>query len=106
MPLALFGVVVGGAGVTFLVQWSSSELPPDSYARIQLGMPRSAVEPMLPGRQRTTLPSINVPPQPYRSICEYYGAGRSWLNFNYAVYRLCFVDDRVASKDLYSEDEP
>lgn len=106
VPLALFGVVIGGAGVAFLVQWSSSELPPDSYARIQIGMPHPAVEPMLPGRQRTTLPSINVPPQPYRSTCEYYGAGRSWLNFNYAVYRLCFVDDRVASKDLYSEDEP
>ncbi|MGW7536658.1 sensor histidine kinase [Amycolatopsis sp. NPDC054798] len=106
VPLGLFGVVVGGAGVTFLVQWSSSELPPDSYARIQLGMPHSAVESMLPARQRTTLPSINVPPQPYQSVCEYYGAGRSWLNFNYAVYRLCFVDGRVASKDLYSEDEP
>ncbi|WP_406641436.1 sensor histidine kinase [Amycolatopsis sp. WGS_07] len=106
VPLGLFGVIIGGTGVAFVAQWSASELPPESYARIQIGMPHSAVEPMLPSRQRTTLPVINVPPQPDRSTCEYYGAGRSWLNFNHAVYRLCFVDGQVASKDLYSEDEP
>ncbi len=105
VPVALFGVVLGGTGVAYLVRWNESELAPDAYARIQVGVPRSAIADLLPARQRDSRPGVNVPAEPPRSDCEYYGTGRSWLNFSTAVYRLCFVDGRLASKDYYSEDE-
>ncbi|WP_033290298.1 sensor histidine kinase [Amycolatopsis jejuensis] len=103
VPLLLFGVVLGGAGVTFLVQWSTSELSPEDYARITVGTPRADFAALLPKRQRSARP-YPEPPQPPGATCEYYGTGRSWVDGEYAAYRLCFADGKLVSKDFYSED--
>jgi hypothetical protein len=36
-------------------------------------------------------------------VCEYYGTGRSWLDNDYAAYRLCFADGRLVAKDRFAE---
>jgi hypothetical protein len=35
--------------------------------------------------------------------CEYYGTGRSWLDNDYASYRLCFAHGKLVAKDRFAE---
>ncbi|WP_326568651.1 histidine kinase [Amycolatopsis rhabdoformis] len=106
IPLALFGVVVGGSGVAFLVQWYGSEMSMGLYEQIKVGATRSSITPLLPSQQRLSKPQNGEPPKPAGAACEYYGTSRSWWNVRYAAIRLCFDGDKLVSKDLYSEDEP
>ncbi|WP_432850209.1 sensor histidine kinase [Amycolatopsis sp. CA-161197] len=106
IPLALFGVVIGGSGVAFLVQWYGSEVSMGVYQQIRLGATRESIAPLLPSQQRLSKPQYGEPPKPAGSTCEYYGTSRSWWNVRYAAIRLCFEGDRLVTKDLYSEDEP
>ncbi|GAA3544874.1 histidine kinase [Amycolatopsis ultiminotia] len=105
VPLALFGVILGGTGLAFLVQWYDSELPASAYAQIRTGEPRETFAALLPERQRGPRPVVNEPPQPPGTTCEYYGTERTWLNLNRAAYRLCFAGGLLVTKDSYSEDE-
>ncbi|SEP47857.1 sensor histidine kinase [Amycolatopsis saalfeldensis] len=104
IPLLMFGVVIAGGGLVFLVQWSDSELPMGAYQQLRIGAPRASFAGLLPARQRIAKPLDGEPPVPPGANCEYYGTGRSWTNSDYAVYRLCFVDGRLVEKDYYSED--
>lgn len=106
IPLALFGVVIGGSGVAFLVQWYGSQVSMGVYQQFQVGATRSSIAPLLPAQQRLSKPQLGEPPKPAGAECEYYGTSRSWWNVRYAAIRLCFVGDRLVTKDLYSEDEP
>ncbi|MET7991175.1 histidine kinase [Amycolatopsis sp. NPDC005232] len=106
IPLALFGVVIGGSGVAFLVQWYGSQVSMGVYQQIRLGATRASIAPLLPAQQRLSKPQYGEPPKPAGSTCEYYGTSRSWWNVRYAAIRLCFEGDRLVTKDLYSEDEP
>ncbi|MFI5614624.1 sensor histidine kinase [Amycolatopsis sp. NPDC051903] len=105
IPLALFGVVIGGSGVAFLVQWYGSEVSMGAYEQIEVGDTRQAIAPRLPSQQRLAKPSNGEPPQPAGTTCEYYGTSRSWWNVRYAAIRLCFAGDRLVTKDIYSEAE-
>ncbi|HEY2057495.1 MAG TPA: histidine kinase [Amycolatopsis sp.] len=105
IPLTMFGIVIGGAGVTFLVQWSDSVLSDGAYQQLRIGADRASFAGLLPAHQRIARPQDREPPIPPGANCEYYGTGRSWTNPDYAVYRLCFVDGRLAEKDYYSEDQ-
>jgi signal transduction histidine kinase len=105
VPLALFGVVLAVAGIAFLYQWNSSELPAGAYERLRIGQPRAEVAPQLPERERSARPVRDEPPLPAVPgvACEYYGTGRSWLNNDYAAYRLCFADGKLVAKDRFAE---
>ncbi|MCR6487683.1 histidine kinase [Amycolatopsis sp. OK19-0408] len=103
IPLALFGVLLAVSGIAFLYQWNSSELPAAAYDRMRTGQARADLAPQLPEHQRAARPTRGEPPPPPGAACEYYGAGRSWLNDDYAAYRLCFVDGKLVSKDWFSE---
>ncbi|WP_326955730.1 sensor histidine kinase [Amycolatopsis sp. NBC_01286] len=105
IPLGLFAVVIGVAGIAFLYLWNSSELPGPVYDRLRLGQPRAEVAPLLPGTQRSARPTRGEPPLPPvpGAACEYYGTGRSFLNNDYAAYRLCFADGKLVSKDEFAE---
>ncbi|SFW92323.1 Signal transduction histidine kinase [Amycolatopsis australiensis] len=101
VPVALFGLVLAIGGIAFLYQWNSSELPGADYERMRLGQPRAELA--LPERQRAARPARGEPPAPPGAGCEYYGAGRSWLNDDYAAYRLCFAEGKLVAKDWFAE---
>ncbi|GAB3156040.1 histidine kinase [Amycolatopsis stemonae] len=101
VPLALFGLVLAIGGIAFLYQWTTSELPGSTYERMRIGQSRAELT--LPERQRGARPTRGEPPPPAGAVCEYYGAGRSWLDDDYAAYRLCFADGKLVSKDWFSE---
>ncbi|MEA5364288.1 histidine kinase [Amycolatopsis sp., V23-08] len=105
VPLGLFAVVVGVAGIVFLYQWTSSELPPRVYDGLRVGQPRAEVAPQLPGNQRVARPVRGEPPLPPvpGAACEYYGTGRSLLDNDYAAFRLCFAGGKLVSKDRFAE---
>ncbi|WP_410644138.1 sensor histidine kinase [Amycolatopsis sp. lyj-346] len=108
IPLALFAMVLAVAGITFLYQWNSSELPAEVYERLRIGQPRAEVAPQLPERERVARPVRGEPPLPAVPGvgCEYYGTGRSWLDNDYAAYRLCFADGKLVAKDRFAEGAP
>lgn len=101
VPLALFGLVLAIGGIAFLYQWTTSELPASVYDRMRLGQSRAELT--LPERQRLARPTRGEPPAVAGAACEYYGAGRSWLDDDYAAYRLCFTDGKLVSKNWFSE---
>ncbi|MEU0796341.1 histidine kinase [Amycolatopsis sp. NPDC005961] len=101
VPLALFGVLLAVSGIAFLYQWNSSELPGGVYDRLRLGQSRAELT--LPERQRAARPVRGEPPPVPGAACEYYGTGRSWLDNDYAAYRLCFADGKLVSKDWFTE---
>ncbi|MBE8520777.1 sensor histidine kinase [Amycolatopsis sp. H6(2020)] len=105
VPLGLFAMVLAIGGIAFLYQWNSSELPAGVYERLRIGQPRAEVAPQLPERERIARPVRGEPPQPSVPgvVCEYYGTGRSWLDNDYAAYRLCFADGRLVAKDRFAE---
>ncbi|KDN23407.1 sensor histidine kinase [Amycolatopsis rifamycinica] len=108
VPLALFAIVLAVAGIAFLYLWNSSELPTPVYERLRIGQPRAEVAPQLPENQRAARPLRSEPPVPAVSgvACEYYGAGQSWLESDYAAYRLCFADGKLVAKDWFTEGAP
>lgn len=103
IPLALFGVLLAVSGIAFLYQWKSSELPAAVYDRMRVGQARADLAPQLPEHQRAARPTRGEPPPAPDAVCEYYGSGRSWLENDYAAYRLCFTDGKLVSKDWFSE---
>ncbi|MEQ0562179.1 histidine kinase [Amycolatopsis sp. NEAU-NG30] len=105
VPLGLFAVVLAVSGIVFLYQWNSSELPGQVYERARIGQSRAELAPLLPENQRSARPVRGEPPLPPVPgvVCEYYGTGNSWLDNNYAAYRLCFADSRLVAKDRFAE---
>ncbi len=103
VPVVLFAMVVAVSGVVFLSQWYSSVLEPDTYARLRLGQSRGEIAALLPAHQRLSRPDRGEPFVPLGAQCEYYGTGRSFLNTNYAAYRLCFVAGKLVEKTEYEE---
>jgi signal transduction histidine kinase len=103
VPLALFGLVLAIGGIAFLYQWNTSELPGGAYERMRVGQSRAELN--LPERQRAARPVRGEPPPVPGAVCEYYGAGRSWLNDDYAAYRLCFTDGKLVAKNWFAEGE-
>lgn len=108
VPLVLFAMVLAVAGIAFLYQWNSSELPAGLYERLRIGQPRAEVAPQLPERERIARPERGEPPRPAVPgvACEYYGTGRPWLDNDYAAYRLCFADGKLVAKDEFAEGAP
>jgi signal transduction histidine kinase len=105
IPLALFGVLLAVSGIAFLYQWNSSELPAAAYDRMRVGQARADLAPQLPEHQRAARPTRGEPRPAPGAVCEYYGTGRSWLDNDYAAYRLCFADGKLVSKNWFSEGE-
>ncbi|MFJ9784611.1 sensor histidine kinase [Amycolatopsis sp. NPDC101161] len=101
VPLALFGLVLAVGGIAFLYQWNTSELPGPVYDGMRIGQARGELA--LPERQRVARPTRGEPAPPPGAQCEYYGAGRSFLNDDYAAYRLCFAEGKLVSKDWFAE---
>ncbi|MFD5152878.1 two-component sensor histidine kinase, partial [Streptomyces mutabilis] len=102
---ALIPVVVGAAIVAFLgglyvFTSATTSVSPEDYAGIRVGETRDELTPVLPDRRiRKPPPVISEPTVPAGATCEYYRASRSLLDFGDTMYRLCFKDDVLMTKD-------
>jgi anti-sigma regulatory factor (Ser/Thr protein kinase) len=90
----------------------TSVLDPADYARLTVGQDQSSVTPLLPAETRVDLPD-GVPPPPAGSACNHYSTHPNPFDERGSdLYRLCFRDGRLVSKDhlvraarLVSDDE-
>lgn len=82
----------------YLVIGYSSVLEPAGYAALQVGEPRAEMASVLPPMQMLDDPSDAERPRPPGATCEFYRPDGSFsITF---AYRLCFVDARLAAKDV------
>jgi len=96
-PVAL-GMLIGIVALGYyLVIGYSSILRPAEYDALRIGQTRAEVAEKLPVTQMLDPPAQRAPAPP-GAICEFYRPGGPFTT-NYA-YRLCFVDDRLTSKDV------
>ncbi|MGN9910609.1 sensor histidine kinase [Phytohabitans sp. LJ34] len=99
VPVAL-GAVLGGTAVAYYVYATeNSVLPPDRYARLDVGMDRAAVERVLPDREWLDAPAEDDGPG---GDCLYYRSHGDVLRAQLDIYRLCFADGRLIAKDALS----
>jgi signal transduction histidine kinase len=96
VPVAL-GAVLGGTALAYYAYvTANSVLPPDEYARLDVGMDRAAVERVLPDREWLDAPAKDDGPG---GDCRYYRSHGEVLRAQLDIYRLCFADGRLIAKD-------
>lgn len=86
-------VIVAG----FLYLTLGSVLPPDDFARIQVGMPQEEAEEILPGFEMLEAPRDALPEQE-GTRCSYHEESASFFTRE-DVFRVCFDDAVVVSTD-------
>ncbi|KAA5835050.1 hypothetical protein F1721_09625 [Saccharopolyspora hirsuta] len=77
----------------------NSVLSEEAYDRLVVGTPRPAVETVLPAFDLRSLEIDAEPPHPPGSDCAYYLTSDVIVPAPQSVYRLCFADERLVSKD-------
>jgi signal transduction histidine kinase len=78
----------------------TSVLDPADYARLTVGQDESSVTPLLPAETRVDRPD-GVTPPPAGSACSHYSTHPNPFDERGTdLYRLCFRDGRLVSKDL------
>ncbi|WP_020667859.1 sensor histidine kinase [Amycolatopsis nigrescens] len=105
VPALLFAGVLGISGVIYAYNFFSSQLPPADFDRLPIGQPRAEFAAVLPAQQAYVRPSPPYPPPPPGSTCEFYGTDSTIFSLGFDAYRLCFVDGRLASKELIQNRE-
>lgn len=94
VPAALLLTVVLAWAGYYASASARSVLPPPVYAGLEVGAPRSAVEPLLPARTM-----LDPPAAPAGRECVHYRSGTGWPGAPGHAYRLCFAQDRLTAKD-------
>jgi signal transduction histidine kinase len=83
-----------------VVDAATSVLRPADYARLTVGQDEPSVTPLLPAETRVDGPA-GVTPPPAGSTCRHYSTHPNPFDERGGdLYRLCFRDGRLASKDL------
>ncbi|MFG2333972.1 sensor histidine kinase [Streptomyces sp. NPDC048604] len=92
------------AAVYLAWQLTTGVLPPSRFDQLELGRSRAALAPLLPARPFPYPPdgarSMSRPPG---ASCDFYRSGRDLLA-PVDLYRLCWSDDRLVSKDTVKSD--
>ncbi|MER6998841.1 histidine kinase [Streptomyces sp. NPDC000410] len=102
IPAALLGVLAVLIGAFALYSQTHSTLDRTDYDLLHVGDSRADVTTRLPRYQLDGSPDA-APPEPAgMDECVYYRTTDYELT---PVYRLCFVGERLASKDVVAEDE-
>ncbi|ROT33349.1 two-component sensor histidine kinase [Micromonospora sp. HM5-17] len=90
-------VAVGLTLAYYPIATFGSVLPAERFERMRLGQSRAELRDALPRRQLTAPAPTGTTPTPPGASCEYYpDAG---FPMGRVVYRLCFVDGRLAVKE-------
>ncbi len=100
VPAAIIALAIAGFLGVQAVTVTQTAIASDVYARIEVGMTRAALAPMLPGGMPRPAPIVDEPGVPAGAECEYFAARDGWLHFTDATYRLCFRDGVLAQKLL------
>ncbi|MFF4412343.1 sensor histidine kinase [Streptosporangium sp. NPDC001559] len=92
--------------VAFMVyDAASSVLTPEDFQRLRPGQDQAAVARVLPGRSRIDGPVPGEPARPQGADCRYYGTHANPFDASHReLFRLCFSDGRLASKDFLPAD--
>ncbi len=100
LPLGIGLALVVAVAVVQVLTVTRTGLSHDRYDELRLGQPRAQLEPLLPAREFGEAPRVlaGTPPPPAAS-CVYYNAGSGRLDLDPDLYRLCFADGVLVSKD-------
>lgn len=97
--LLAVGILAALLGVQALTVWQTA-LHPDAYAAVQLGQTREQISTLLPpSSQDFPPPVIALPPAPPAARCQYFQARAHVFDLTQDMYRLCFRDEVLVSKD-------
>ncbi|OJF10115.1 sensor histidine kinase [Couchioplanes caeruleus] len=100
VPSVLVAVLVGTLMLVYAHDSLTSRLAPADFRALQLGAGRDEVADRLPGRQvperRDTAGPFPLP----GATCEYYRSAAGFVPAPFDVYRLCFRDGRLVTKDV------
>ncbi|MEU8813201.1 histidine kinase [Actinoplanes sp. NPDC048796] len=99
VPLVLGGLLSGALAGWETLSAAQSVLDPGDYARLRVGQDRSEVERVLPRRQTRYRP-VTAEPAGEGLTCQYYAVTADRFDDRSGdVYRLCFRDGVLASRD-------
>ncbi|WP_326820721.1 sensor histidine kinase [Streptosporangium sp. NBC_01756] len=108
---AIAVALIAGAGATATVlgfmtyDAVTSVLSPADFGRLRVGQPEPAAGAVLPARTRIDGPAVGEPPVPAGAGCRYYGTRPDPFDaLSRELYRLCFADGRLVSKDFLPAD--
>lgn len=82
-----------------------STLPPEDYDGLRAGWSESRVSEVLPEKEYDPEFTVREPAQPEGARCSYYRSSGELYAFggaDFDVYRLCFDDGRLRTKDAYA----
>ncbi|WP_328563957.1 sensor histidine kinase [Streptomyces coelicoflavus] len=98
---ALLGVTIAALLTGLHVATSATtSLAPRDYGRVRLGETRAELEAVLPARRiGEPPPTLPEPAAPPGAACEYYRASEGLFDLTGTMYRLCFTDDVLVTKD-------
>ncbi|WP_168220709.1 histidine kinase [Streptomyces sp. RFCAC02] len=100
------GITVGGvalAGSVYVAVAGVPALDAETYDALEIGDSRTVIDRSLPGGEFAQRPDDEPAPPP-GSTCQYYAASERFSPTH--VYRLCFRDDHLVSKDRLLLDTP
>lgn len=84
----------------YLFTSAMTSLSPEAYGRIRVGQSRAELARVLPERHiRRAPPVVAEPAVPPGAACAYYRTGDSVLQFGGRLYRLCFKEEVLVTKE-------
>ncbi|MFF9077985.1 hypothetical protein ACF1BP_37350 [Streptomyces sp. NPDC014735] len=94
------------AAVYLAWQLTTSVLPPSLFDELATGRPRAELAPLLPARACPYPPDhARSAPRPPGVRCEFYRSGRDLLD-EVDLYRLCWSDNTLVTKDTVPASQP
>lgn len=100
LPLVLAVLLAGILVTVQVLTVVDNALAPSTYTQLQVGQDRAQVAPLLPaGGLDGPTPMLAETPAPENTECRYYQARSGFLDFSNDMFRLCFDDGVLVSKD-------
>jgi hypothetical protein len=100
LPLGVGLALIAALVAVQVVTVTRTGLAHDRFDRLRPGQPLADIAELLPPHDIGREPRvIAAPPRPAGASCVYYQAGDGLLDVGPDVYRLCFVDDVLVSKN-------
>ncbi|KIH96609.1 hypothetical protein LP52_23865 [Streptomonospora alba] len=90
------------AGGSYL-RMASATMEPAEYEDLRVGTPLEQVEPQLPWQQYDPAVDADDSAAPERYDCRYYRSDEGFPSGEYTVFRLCFNEGELVSKDVLED---
>lgn len=106
LPVVLVVSLGGALMVMYAEDGRTSSLRPETFHQLPLGTPRADIAELLPVRQAPERRDEGGRTRPDGSACEYYRSAAGLLPTPFDVYRVCFRDGLLVSKDAFAPNLP